>query len=123
MVEVYPKKSISMLLKNNNILFSTQKKFEWLKYKHDMTLDFYLPDYNVAIECQGRQHFEIVDWFGGEKGYNLIIKRDKLKRELCEKHGIKILYYANYKSDFPYKVYTDKDELLNDIKGSIQNKD
>jgi hypothetical protein len=112
-----------MLLKNNNILFSTQKKFEWLKYKHDMTLDFYLPDYNVAIECQGRQHFEIVDWFGGEKGYNLIIKRDKLKRELCEKHGIKILYYANYKSDFPYKVYTDKDELLNDIKGSIQNKD
>lgn len=116
-------KSISLLLKDNNILFSTQKKFEWLKYKHDMTLDFYLPEYHIAIECQGRQHFEIVDWFGGIKGYNLIVKRDKLKRELCEKHGIKILYYANYKFDFPYQVYTDKDELLNEIKGSIQNKD
>lgn len=116
-------KSISLLLKNNNISFSTQKKFEWLKYKHDMTLDFYLPEYHIAIECQGRQHFEIVDWFGGIKGYNLIVKRDKLKRELCEKHGIKILYYANYNFDFPYQVYTDKTELLNEIKGSIQNKD
>jgi hypothetical protein len=29
--------------------------------------DFYLPDYNLLIEFQGRQHYEAVEKFGGEK--------------------------------------------------------
>lgn len=29
-----------------------QKTFEWLKYKSFLYLDFYLPEYNLAIECQ-----------------------------------------------------------------------
>jgi hypothetical protein len=108
-------KDIFNLLERNNIKFETQKKFDWLKYKNNMSLDFYLPDYNIAIECQGRQHFEIIDRFGGSKGYKLILERDTLKRELCDQHGIKVLYYANYKYKFPYKVYTSKTELINDI--------
>lgn len=30
----------------------TQQKFDWLKYKKSMSLDFYIPDKNIAIECQ-----------------------------------------------------------------------
>ena len=40
---------------------------------------------------------------------------NKIKKELCDKNGIRILYYANYKYDFPYKVYTSKNKLLKDI--------
>ena len=45
---------IEEYLKSENIKFEKQKKFEWLGRQ---SLDFYLPEYNVAIECQGIQHF------------------------------------------------------------------
>lgn len=48
-----------MLLKKYNIKYETQKRFNWLitEKMGKMSLDFYLPIYNVAIECQGEQHY------------------------------------------------------------------
>ena len=86
-------KEITSLLDNNNIKYERQKKFDWLKYKKPLSLDFYLPDYNIAIECQGRQHFEPIDYFGGEENFIKIQKRDKIKKELCLKNNIILLYY------------------------------
>jgi hypothetical protein len=60
------------------------------------SLDFYLPEYNIAIECQGMQHYKPVKLFGGEEQFIKQIALDKNKRELCEKNGIKILYYSTY---------------------------
>ena len=34
-----------------------------------LSLDFYLPEHKIAIECQGEQHFEPVKHFGGEKKF------------------------------------------------------
>ena len=82
------------------------KFYKWL---NNYQLDFFFPEYNIAIEVQGRQHFEEVTFLNG----NLceIQKRDNLKKQLCEEHGITLLYFANYKMDFPYKVCTTLDEL------------
>ena len=79
-------------LDENGITYNYQKRFNWLGRQ---SLDFYLPDYNVAIECQGRQHFEAVDYFGGDKGFKNTLERDKRKKALCEKNGIKLLYFGN----------------------------
>ena len=106
---------ISKFLNEHNISYIPQKQFDWLKIKQKLSLDFYLPDYNIAIECQGLQHFKSIDAFGGNKAFEDILYRDKIKKELCDKNGIRILYYANYKYDFPYKVYTSKNKLLKDI--------
>ena len=106
---------VSLLLKENNIIFEEQKTFDWLKYKSKLRLDFYLPDYNIAIECQGKQHFEAIDIFGGKRNFQVTIERDNKKRELCQKNNIILLYYSNEKIDFPYYVYTDKMELLQEI--------
>lgn len=106
---------ISKFLNKHNISYIPQKQFDWLKIKQKLSLDFYLPDYNIAIECQGLQHFKSIDAFGGNKAFEDILYRDKIKKELCDKNGIRILYYANYKYDFPYKVYTSKNKLLKDI--------
>lgn len=35
---------------------------------------------------------------------------------LCNKYGVKLLYYSNLHINYPYKVYEDEDELLNEIK-------
>lgn len=105
--------SVKVLLESNNISFESQKRFEWLGLQ---ALDFYIPSKNIAIECQGIQHFEVTKHFGGEKKFFETQNRDQNKLSLCQKHNIKLLYYADYKYDFPYEVITDKDELLMRIK-------
>lgn len=42
--------------------------------------NFYLLEYNIAIECQGIQHYQPIEFFGGKKAYNDLIRRDKLKK-------------------------------------------
>lgn len=79
----------------NDVLFEEQKKFNWLKNKNNLSLDFYLPEYNIAIECQGVQHFKPIEHFGGERVYEAQKKRDTLKLELCETHNISIIYILN----------------------------
>lgn len=99
---------LRMLLKENKISFVEQQKFEWLKNKRKLTLDFYLPDYNIAIECQGEQHFNKINFCGKDneeeniKKYNRTIENDKLKYELCNQNGVTIFYITNEK----YRKYT-----------------
>lgn len=113
-------KEIYMFLQQENIRFETQKTFDWLVNKKNMFLDFYLPDYNVAIECQGRQHFENNDYFGGKIEYEKTISRDTIKFNLCNKNDIRIIYFSKeglFKPNINYfsKIYTDKNEFLNTI--------
>ena len=76
-------------LNNNNINYEYQKKFEWLGKQ---SLDFYLPDQNIAIECQGRQHF--IDGSFSEPLY-IIENRDLIKLQKCLEHNIPIFYLIN----------------------------
>ena len=103
---------IRNLLIEKNIEFEEQKRFDWLGLQ---SLDFYLPKQHIAIECQGKQHFEPTKYWGGEETFIKINERDIRKRELCNKNGIKIIYYVDYDLDFPYKVYNDKKEIINEI--------
>ena len=89
--------SVMNYLDEHEIAYDYQKHFKWLEMQ---SLDFYLPVYNVGIECQGEQHFFPVDFAnkGVEwacKEFNKTISRDKRKKLLCEKHSIKLLYFGN----------------------------
>lgn len=91
-------------LNSKNLVFEEQKTFTWLKYKKNMYLDFYLPEHNIAIECQGGQHFFPVDYAGlgrewAEKQLIINQNRDKVKKELCEANGIKVLYFTDDNKD------------------------
>ena len=108
---------VEAFLTNHSIEFVRQKTFSWLVFQGKMRLDYYLPKYKVAIECQGGQHFKSVNWFGGEANLAVTQFRDKLKKDLCVKHGIKVLYYSNLGIDYPYKVYENFSELLQAIVG------
>ena len=104
-------------------LFLTEQNIEYIEQyrpkflingKSRLSLDFYLPKYNVAIECQGAQHF-IGNTFYSKK-IEEIINRDKLKKQLIEDNGIKMYYYSTVKNIISNeKIYTDKLELLNEI--------
>ena len=117
---------IRYMLSEHKIEFIEQKKFLWLKSIKLMSLDFYLPQYNIAIECQGGQHFKpghfsnIKDDGESIKNFYNQIERDELKYQLCQKHGITILYFAqgNVSDDFikKHQYYTNTTELLTEIK-------
>ena len=81
---------VMKMLVDNNIQFERQKKFDWLGC---LSLDFYLSQYNIAIECQGEQHFKPIEHFGGEEAFIKQIERDCLKNKLCNENHIKLIYY------------------------------
>ena len=105
-------REINDFLKENNILFERQKHFDWLGRQ---SLDFYLPDYNMAIECQGEQHFMVRDYFNNEKELQKQINRDNKKLNLCNLNNIKLIYYSNLGITYPYNVLENKNEILNII--------
>lgn len=72
--------------------FSSKKSL--LKWLGRQRLDFYLPEYNIAIEYQGEQHFKPVKYFGGEKRYLDRLERDNRKKILCEENNVKIIYFS-----------------------------
>ena len=97
--ESHLERKVRTLLQNNGFIFESQKTFNWLKNKSNMYLDFYLPEYNVAIECQGEQHFKPIEYFGGEEKYNKQIINDDLKKKLCEENNIKLIYFSYNNKD------------------------
>lgn len=109
---------IRNLLTDNNYSFIEQKSFEWLKYKQSLFIDFYIPSLNIAIECQGIQHFKSVSKFGGNTELIITKERDKIKKQLCDEHNIKLFYFTNQKQIKEYelgKLYYDENELLKEI--------
>lgn len=106
-------REIRMLLEENNIDFKQEYTPEWLKPLH---LDFFIPSKNIAIECQGLQHFKPVKYYGGEEGLKIRQERDNRKFEACVKNGVKIIYFADYNYDFPYEIIKTKTKLLEILK-------
>ena len=111
---------ISNFLNENNIHFIPQcdkNTFEWLNRQ---SLDFYLPDYNAAIECQGEQHFESIRHFGGEEKLKLTRELDSKKYKLCKEHGVRIIYYTKLgNKTFFKKLILNKKDLFKEIKSGI----
>lgn len=70
-----------------------QETWEWLigvGGKH-LYCDGYFNKLNLVIEFDGVQHRKPVDAFGGEKAFNRLQQNDKLKGELLNKNGIKLI--------------------------------
>lgn len=85
-------------LKNHSIVYEHQKKFDDCKDIKALPFDFYLPDYNTIIEYDGKQHFEPIEYFGGQDRYEYIIKHDKIKDEYCKNNGISLLRIPYFKN-------------------------
>lgn len=64
----------------------------WL---NGQSIDVFLPEESIGIEYQGKQHFEPIDFFGGEEQLLENARRDITKLNLCEDNGV-TLYYWNY---------------------------
>lgn len=106
---------VEEFLKEKKIEYFYQKRFSWLGLQ---SLDFYLPKHNVAIECQGIQHFQPIDFFGGDSGLTKTKERDERKRKLCNENGIKLIYFVNddkYISNYEKEICLGLEILTNKL--------
>lgn len=100
-----------------NVIKERYKKYDVIyQYRPDfllsdkggqMSYDIFISKLNIAIEYQGKQHFEPVDFFGGKNGFIETQKRDKLKKELSKKNEIKLIY-INYWEDITEELIKQK---------------
>ena len=86
-------RDIKQFLIENNIKFIPQKRFKDCKDINELPFDFYLPEYNICIEYDGRQHFIPIKRWGGEKELKKIQKRDNIKTKYCQDNKIKLLRF------------------------------
>lgn len=87
-------KLICNILNDLGIDYQREKSFTDLKDKGLLRFDFLfqVQGRTIAIEFQGQQHYHPVDFFGGQKAFDDLQKRDQMKREYCEKNGIDLIY-------------------------------
>lgn len=95
-----------------------QYKDEWLGLQ---SLDIFIPSLKIAIEYQGLQHYESVDFFGGEYAFKKIQERDLRKQKLCNDNQVKIIYW-NYNEEINVENLKKKFKSINTIIQDIQIK-
>lgn len=104
----YPELLVSSYLEVNSIKFISQYKILGNRF-----LDFYLPDYKIAIETHGLQHYEESYSSNWEHAYANSQKSDSLKREYCLNNDITLIEVDCKKSQFYYIRKTLNDAILN----------
>ncbi len=89
-------RKVAKVLDENGIRYERQKRFEWLGKQ---SLDFYLPEYNIGIECQSSLHY-IDNFFRMSKGEEyanqqlaIVKERDARKKRLCDENGVHLIYF------------------------------
>lgn len=113
-------KCVDEYLKENNYYYETQAIYSDLRGDsgYPLSYDFLLyidNDPKLLIECQGKQHYEPIEYFGGVKQFKVQQDNDEKKRNYAKQHNIDLL-------EIPYIYNTKKDiiQILEDnIKGFI----
>lgn len=107
-------------LKSSGIDFIQQHSFPDCYNKKLLRFDFYLPEYNLCIEFQGKQHYYPYDFASFSydtkdaiRKYDYITNNDNIKREYCLKNDINLL-------EIPYtKINSINTILSQNIKSKI----
>lgn len=102
-------------LKANFYQYEKQKRYDDLVGPGGLPLSYDFLVFKNAndcclIECQGRQHYEPIDYFGGQKQFEAQQIRDKMKADYAKAHGIKLIELPYY-----YNTYDAISTFLDDI--------
>ena len=96
--DLFHENYIAKLLDKYNLKYIRQYSYDDCIYKSKLRFDFAIINNNdnyddvfCLIEYDGRQHFEGVDIFGGEKEFKECQKRDKIKNNYCKEKEINLI--------------------------------
>lgn len=98
---------ISKWLDSNNITYESEKTFNECRSNknHPLRFDFYIPNYNVCIEFNGKQHYDIITFGSKDKLKSInhhfqLIENDNIKKKYCSEHNIilEVIPYYDFKN-------------------------
>ena len=102
--------AIRKFLSERGIRYVKQKTFKTCKNVRLLRFDFYLPDFNLLIEYQGRQHFHPIkrekNWTEemSIKELKKIQKNDNIKKTWCVNSGKKLITIKYNSKDIFKKI-------------------
>lgn len=99
---------ISEILTAKNISFTRQKRYADCKNKRVLPFDFYLDDYDILIEYDGRQHYVGYSAFGGNDTLKKTQFHDSIKNKYCKDNNIILIR-------IPYWDFGNIEKILNKI--------
>ena len=74
-----------------------EQTFDWLrnpKTNHNLYIDIYYPELNLAIEVDGKQHYDFVPLFHNNiEDLHESQERDKIKAEFLKEHNIDLIRF------------------------------
>lgn len=100
--ESHGERAVRLWFEKHGVEYVREYKFEDCRDEKPLPFDFYIPQYNAACEVQGIQHYEPVDYFGGEDSFKRQKRHDKIKEDYCSKNNIRLLcipYYADVEKE------------------------
>ena len=99
---------IKQLLTELGIKYYSEWSFSDLIDISPLKFDMFLPELKTLIEYQGIQHFQPIEFFGGEQRFLKQKERDNQKRKYCQEKGFKLI-------EIPYWDYNklNEDYILN----------
>lgn len=88
-------RTIRGVLTVNNLIFIKQYRIDECRYKNPLPFDFAVFDnennLQLLIEFDGSQHEKPVKFFGGEKAFKALVKRDAIKTNYCNVNNIPLI--------------------------------
>ena len=101
---------VGNILQEMQVTFVPQYTFDDCKNVRVLRFDFAILNNNGLIgliEYDGKQHFEPIEYFGGEVGFKNTQKRDEIKNRYCKQHNIPLLRlpYTLSLHDIKTKIY------------------
>ena len=99
-------KEISLILDKLLFVYEKEKmvKINGINYR----FDFYIPEISLFIEYDGIQHFEPIEFFGGDDQFELIKNNDIIKNKWITDnnyHIIRIPFYINDIQSFIFEYF------------------
>lgn len=110
-VESLGEKRIRHYLEGNKIHFIPQKWFPDCRDINPLPFDFYLPDHNIIVEFDGRQHFGETNYF--TYSFEETKKHDEIKNNYCKINGIYLIRIPYWNVDKIEEIL-DKELILHE---------
>ena len=104
----YGEQKVRQVLRESNLTFSEQHRFDDCKFKLPLPFDFYIPSLNTIIEYDGIQHFETTGGWSDEDHLKETIIRDTIKNDYCRRNNIKLIR-------IPYWEFDNIEQILSDL--------
>lgn len=93
-IQSFGESYVCSLLEEMNVDFIPQYSFNDCKYINVLHFDFAIMKNGRLlglIEYDGKQHFEPIEFFGGQDGFKQSQRRDEIKNAYCTAHEIPLL--------------------------------